>query len=258
LLWLFAMDQAPGGDVGKWTDHDIEAELGWEGQECALVAALVEAGWLDRCQDNRLVIHDWADHLPEFIKKRVSRGAVTLAVACPPLSADVRHCLPLSADVSHREGKGREGKVREGKLREGKGSPSADGGSAKTPALRKPSKRKTAVPEYLSAADAKLVTEWASRRSPPISEAELRYAWSAYSSKAKAKGYTYVDHAAGFRNALGAAGEAWALKGYGSTAPVGESPAEGRQRRTRENTQKALELLKRREADRLKLVAGGK
>jgi hypothetical protein len=39
---------------------------------------------------------------------------------------------------------------------------------------------------------------------------------------------------------------------------VVESPAEGRQRRTRENTQKALELLKRREADRLKLVAGGK
>ena len=58
LLWLFVMEQSPSGDVGKWSDDDIESELAWEGESGVLIGALVDAGWLDRCEKHRLVIHE--------------------------------------------------------------------------------------------------------------------------------------------------------------------------------------------------------
>lgn len=75
-LWLFTMEQAPAGDVGRWEDEEIESELDWEGEPGALVEALVETGWVDRHPKYRLVIHDWKDHLPDFMKKRLDRSGV--------------------------------------------------------------------------------------------------------------------------------------------------------------------------------------
>jgi len=92
LLWLFVMDQSPAGDVGKWSDDEIEAELDWKGEPGALINALVDSRWLDRCQKNRLVVHDWADHLPEFIKKRVKRDNLTIASIVQPCLADGTPC----------------------------------------------------------------------------------------------------------------------------------------------------------------------
>lgn len=104
--------------------------------------------------------------------------------------------------------------------------------------------RATLVPDSLSEADAESVMNWARGQNPPITPEMLTFAWSAYASKAKARGYAYVDHAAAFRNALGASGEAWALKGYGSN-PTGEaeSPAQAKARRTKEAGAKAYEMI---------------
>ena len=74
--------------------------------------------------------------------------------------------------------------------------------------------RETRVPERLGEADRARVVEWAERQTPPISQHALGYAWQVYLAKAKAKQYRYADHAQAFMNALGASGEAWALKGY--------------------------------------------
>ena len=79
LLWLFAMEQAPAGDVGRWSDDDLEAELDWQGQAGELITALLQCGWLDESANHRLVIHDWADHLPEFLQKRVVRKTLEIA-----------------------------------------------------------------------------------------------------------------------------------------------------------------------------------
>ena len=84
LLWLFTMEHAPAGDVGKWPDADIEFECGWDGEPGALIAALIDAGWLDRCLDHGLIVHDWSDHLPEFLRLRVHRGSLVIAILNPP------------------------------------------------------------------------------------------------------------------------------------------------------------------------------
>lgn len=113
LLWLWTMEQAPSGDVGRWEDMDIEAELDWAGEPGALVQALVTAGWLDRCPTHRLLIHDWSDHLPDFLQKRVVRGSLKVA------SLDVSgRREDKSGNVPVREGKGRVGKPREEKRQE--------------------------------------------------------------------------------------------------------------------------------------------
>lgn len=125
LLWLFTMDQAPAGDIGKWADDDIEDACCWEGNPGELVAALVSARWLDRCRDHRMMVHDWAEHAPTFLKKRVKRRQLEFAT----LSPDVSDRCPDSGNrgvdtVRHREGKGTGGKGREYKGSEGSESKS--------------------------------------------------------------------------------------------------------------------------------------
>lgn len=108
-------------------------------------------------------------------------------------------------------------------------------------APRKRSAPKTPVPDLLSSDDAIRVTDWAARRSPPITPEQLQYGWDVFKAQARSKGYAYVDHAQAFQNALGATGEAWALKGYGAS-PTGEpeSPALAKERRQREHLREAL------------------
>ena len=154
LLWLFVMEQSPSGDVGKWSDDDIESELAWEGESGVLIGALVDAGWLDRCEKHRLVIHDWADHLPEFIKKRVDRGTLTLV----PPPADNGRQRPPPAD-NGRNVPIREGKTREDKGREGKGRPSDKSADS-------PTSRARAVWPALVSRAAKHGARWAPKPGP--------------------------------------------------------------------------------------------
>ncbi|MEE8386157.1 MAG: hypothetical protein V3S01_09585 [Dehalococcoidia bacterium] len=88
LLWNWAWEQAPEGDIGRWADEDIAmavdepAERGGE-----VVSNLTRCGWVDHDSSRRLVIHDYAEHLPEFMKKRLRRmGAKTLQ------NGDGGHC----------------------------------------------------------------------------------------------------------------------------------------------------------------------
>lgn len=82
-LWAFASGQAPAGDVGRWLDEDIEEACFWEGEPGQLVAAFIACGWLDECRRHRLVIHDWADHVSEMVRKRNQRAGITFAVVEP-------------------------------------------------------------------------------------------------------------------------------------------------------------------------------
>jgi hypothetical protein len=70
-LWQMACRSAPDGDIGKHTNKLIAAGMEWDGDADELINALTETGWIDKVDDERrLVIHDWDEHCPEYIKKR--------------------------------------------------------------------------------------------------------------------------------------------------------------------------------------------
>jgi len=67
-LWLFTQANAPRGDIGKHSDEDIAAAIEWDGDPAEFVGHLKECGWLDTCDQYRLVVHDWHDHAPRYLK----------------------------------------------------------------------------------------------------------------------------------------------------------------------------------------------
>jgi len=59
MLWQWAAQYTPQGDIGRWPDEVIEEALGWTGEPGALLQALCESGWVDEHDRNRLILHDW-------------------------------------------------------------------------------------------------------------------------------------------------------------------------------------------------------
>lgn len=80
-VWLFTQSNAPAGDIGKHSDEDIAAHIEWDGDAEQLVKDLVECGWLDRHETHRLVVHDWHEHAPNYVKGNMAKhgkGFVTV------------------------------------------------------------------------------------------------------------------------------------------------------------------------------------
>lgn len=92
-LWIFTQTNAPRGDIGRFSDEEIAAAIEWSGDHGALVEALAETGWLDKCQDHRLVIHDWHLNAPRYVHGIVSKQG-GFVVASRPLQSPttVAHC----------------------------------------------------------------------------------------------------------------------------------------------------------------------
>lgn len=67
-IWLFAQYHAVDGDFTDFQPREIAAWVGWEGDPSAMLDTLVDTGWLDLTEDNRLVIHDWISHCPSWVK----------------------------------------------------------------------------------------------------------------------------------------------------------------------------------------------
>ena len=62
-LFLWAAANRSDGDLSGLSDEDIELAVDWEGDHGALVAEMVEVGFLDGDEGSRR-IHDWAEHNP--------------------------------------------------------------------------------------------------------------------------------------------------------------------------------------------------
>jgi len=73
MLWIATAKNCPCGDIGKFTNDEIALLVDWDGCPDVLVEALVECKWVDLCGENRLVIHDWADHCPNYVKGNLSK-----------------------------------------------------------------------------------------------------------------------------------------------------------------------------------------
>jgi hypothetical protein len=105
LLWHFAAEFAPQGDIGRFTDKRIEGALDWAGRgrhQGRLIQALIDSRWIDadvevcevkrkvqtvdgkvraiepevrQCNDRvRLLVHDWSEHADESVVRKLARA----------------------------------------------------------------------------------------------------------------------------------------------------------------------------------------
>lgn len=72
-LWHITADRAPQGDIGRLSDQDIADEMFFPGDSKALIDALVTAGWLDRDDTYRLLVHDWHVYAPQTVTRLLAR-----------------------------------------------------------------------------------------------------------------------------------------------------------------------------------------
>lgn len=84
-LWIFTQTNARSGELGRFSADEIAAWLEWPGEPGELIEALVDTGWLDRDGD-QLAVHDWATHMPTWLKGVNARQPVepSCAPSCTP------------------------------------------------------------------------------------------------------------------------------------------------------------------------------
>lgn len=78
-IWLFTQVNAPAGDIGRHTDEDIAAGIEWHGDPTQLIDALIDCGWLDRSEAHRVIVHDWQDHVPKYLKGAMAKNGKPFA-----------------------------------------------------------------------------------------------------------------------------------------------------------------------------------
>lgn len=68
-LWLWALDNAPGGDLHVRVTI-LSRAAQWSGDANSFVNALIESGFLDQGDDGNITIHDWDDYAGKLIDAR--------------------------------------------------------------------------------------------------------------------------------------------------------------------------------------------
>lgn len=104
-LWIGVAKNCPEGDVGRFTDEEIAIMVDWEGDPETLIEALVECRWLDRCDTHRLVIHDWAEHCPTYVRGGLAKQKKE------PIGTTYRYNLDSSEDKPIGSAKGTTSEV---------------------------------------------------------------------------------------------------------------------------------------------------
>jgi len=72
-LWLAVAKNCPLGDIGKFTNEEIAIMVDWDGDPEELVSALVDCKWIDHSDEYRLIVHDWSDHCPTYVKGNIAK-----------------------------------------------------------------------------------------------------------------------------------------------------------------------------------------
>ena len=78
-IWKLTRTSAPAGDIGRHSNEDIAAAIEYEGDPDALITSLVECGWFDEDEEFRLIVHDWSDHVPTYLKGNFAKHNKTFA-----------------------------------------------------------------------------------------------------------------------------------------------------------------------------------
>ena len=69
-FWLWALDNAPKGDLAGITPRMIARAAQWDGEPEKLAETLIRAGWIDENEDGALEIHDWYEYAGKLIDQR--------------------------------------------------------------------------------------------------------------------------------------------------------------------------------------------
>lgn len=80
-MWIEVSRNCPEGDIGRFSNEEIAIMVDWDGDPDLLVESLVDCKWLDKCSTHRLVVHDWSDHCPTYIKGGLSKRGKVIAIA---------------------------------------------------------------------------------------------------------------------------------------------------------------------------------
>jgi hypothetical protein len=94
LLWIGTAKNCPEGDIGRFTNEEIAIMCDWDGDPDAMVSALAETGWLDPCSTHRLVVHDWREHAPDYIKGNLAKHGRQFAIAACPQATPQQQLAP--------------------------------------------------------------------------------------------------------------------------------------------------------------------
>ncbi len=68
LLWAFVAQKTPQGDIGKWSNAVISHAAQWTNDPDLFVQSMTDSGFFDEDSDHRLLIHDWAEHRPNWVQ----------------------------------------------------------------------------------------------------------------------------------------------------------------------------------------------
>lgn len=92
MLEQFAGKFCMDGALGKYTNQVIADHMLWSekpGREAEqLIKMLVKAELLDQhhcCTKHRLIVHDWADNSPGWVKRKLKRKDIPFAISCDEL-----------------------------------------------------------------------------------------------------------------------------------------------------------------------------
>lgn len=112
-LWHITAASTPEGDIGRFSNMGIAKRLEWEGDADELINAMCDSQWLDRCEEHRLIIHDWPDHAEDAVHMRLGRSGKTFADGTVPnlrrMPKDEREkCLATIQASPHTESTSRE------------------------------------------------------------------------------------------------------------------------------------------------------
>jgi hypothetical protein len=84
LLWHFTAFYAPRGDIGRFSNQQIAAACGWDGDPDALVKAFISARWVDTNKRHRLIVHDWPEHADDAVHMALARRVTRFADGTVP------------------------------------------------------------------------------------------------------------------------------------------------------------------------------
>lgn len=79
-IWMFTQRNSPQGDIGRHSNEDIAAAIEWDDDPDKLMAVLTECGFIDACEESRLVVHDWKDHAPNWLLGNLAKYKKTIKI----------------------------------------------------------------------------------------------------------------------------------------------------------------------------------
>ncbi len=79
-IWQRATKDCPRGDIGRYSNLEIAIMGDWDRDADEMVEAMVLEKWFDESLEHRLLIHDWHEHAPNWLRGVVARKGGFLTI----------------------------------------------------------------------------------------------------------------------------------------------------------------------------------